>query len=55
MATWNPGMAVPKSVPVVITVIYRRDVEFGKDTSVVSQTASLNLPIKKNRKGEYKL
>lgn len=34
--------------------VYRRDESIGKDSNVVYKTNSFNLPISKNRKGEYK-
>ena len=56
MSTWNPWHGCTKISPGCYhCYVYRRDAEFGKDASVVSKTASFNLPIKKNRKGEYKL
>ena len=35
--------------------VYRRDAEFGKDSSIVTKTKAFDLPIRKNRKGEYKV
>lgn len=34
--------------------VYRRDTSIGKDSNVVYKTASFNMPIRVNRKGEYK-
>lgn len=34
--------------------VYRRDLSIGKDSNVVYKTQSFNLPIKKDRKGNYK-
>lgn len=34
--------------------VYRRDESIGKDANVVYKTRSFNLPIQRNRKGEYK-
>ena len=34
--------------------MYRRDLSIGKDANLVYKTSSFNLPISKNRKGEYK-
>ena len=51
MATWNPWHGCTKISPGCYhCYVYRRDAEFGKDTSVVSKTASFNLPVKKNEK-----
>lgn len=56
MATWNLWHGCTKISPGCYhCYVYRRDAEFGKDASVISKTASFNLPVKKNRKGEYKL
>ena len=35
--------------------VYRRDAEFDKDSSQVTKTACFNMPIRRNRKGEYKV
>ena len=35
--------------------VYRRDAEFGKDSSIVTKTKAFDLPIRKDRKGEYKV
>jgi protein gp37 len=35
--------------------MFRRDAEFGKDSEVIAKTSNFNLPIKKNKLGEYKL
>lgn len=58
MVIWQPGIHgtdVKKSAQAVQIVIYRRDAEFGKDSSMVTRTSSFDMPIKRNRKGEYKL
>lgn len=34
--------------------VYRRDESIGKDSNIIYKTKSFNLPILKNRKGEYK-
>ncbi|MEN6459753.1 MAG: DUF5131 family protein, partial [Syntrophomonas sp.] len=34
---------------------YRIDAQHGKDSSIVSKTGNFNLPLKRNRAGEYKL
>ena len=31
--------------------VYRRDAEFGKDSSIVTKTKAFDLPIRKDRKG----
>lgn len=35
--------------------VYRRDESIGKDASIVSKTGDYDLPIKRNRQGEYKI
>ncbi|MCD8224972.1 MAG: phage Gp37/Gp68 family protein [Clostridiales bacterium] len=56
MATWNPWHGCTKISPGCYhCYVYRRDAEFGKDSSVVTKTSSFNLPIRKNREKEYKL
>ena len=35
--------------------VYRRDAEFGKDSNVVTKTASFNLPIRRDRSGNWKV
>ncbi|MBQ6478876.1 MAG: DUF5131 family protein [Erysipelotrichaceae bacterium] len=34
--------------------VYRRDESIGKDSSIVYKTRSFDLPLRKNRKGEYR-
>ena len=34
--------------------VYRRDIMHGKDTSTLRKTSSFNLPVRRNRAGEYK-
>ena len=56
MPTWNPWHGCTKISPGCYhCYVYRRDAEFGKDTSVVKKTSSFNLPVKKDRRKEYKL
>ena len=35
--------------------VYRRDAEFGKDSNVVTKTASFNFPIRRDRSGNWKV
>lgn len=35
--------------------VYRRDAEFEKDSNIVTKTASFNLPVRRNRRGEWKV
>lgn len=56
MPIWNPWHGCKKISPgCAHCYVYRRDDSVGKDASVVTKTASYNLPMKKNRQGEYKL
>ncbi len=56
MAIWNPWHGCRKISPGCLNCyVYRRDAEFGKDSSIVEKTASFDLPLKRNRKKEYKL
>lgn len=56
MAVWNPWHGCRKISPGCYhCYVYRRDAEFGKDSSHVAKTANFDLPLKKNRKKEYKL
>ena len=59
MVIWQPGIhgtGCKKISPGCANCyVYRRDAEFGKDSSIVTRTSSFDMPIKRNRKGEYKL
>jgi protein gp37 len=56
MPNWNPWHGCTKISPGCYhCYVYRRDAEFDRDASVVHKTSSFDLPIKKNRRGEYKL
>lgn len=56
MAIWNPWHGCKKISPGCLNCyVYRRDAEFGKDSSIVTKTAAFSLPVKKNRRREYKL
>ena len=56
MAIWNPWHGCRKISPGCANCyVYRRDESIGKDASVVTKTGDYNLPLKKNRQGEYKL
>ena len=56
MATWNPWHGCRKvSSGCLNCYVYRRDAEFGKDSSIIARTSSFALPVKRNRKGIYKL
>ena len=56
MPLWNPWHGCTRcSTGCKNCYVYRRDAEFGKDASIVKKTASFNLPLKKDRHGNYKL
>lgn len=56
MSTWNPWHGCKKISPGCTNCyVYRRDAEFGKDSSVVTRTSNFDMPVKCNRKGDYKL
>ena len=56
MAVWNPWHGCKKiSAGCQNCYVYRRDGQFGKDSSIVSKTNNFDLPIRLNRNGEYKL
>ena len=56
MAVWNPWHGCTKiSAGCKNCYVYRRDAKYEKDASVVHKTSSFDLPVRKNRKGEYKL
>lgn len=53
---WNPWHGCRKISPGCLNCyVYRRDESIGKDASVVSKTKDYNLPIRRNRNGEYKV
>ncbi|MGN0164951.1 MAG: DUF5131 family protein [Lachnospiraceae bacterium] len=56
MSIWNPWHGCKKISPGCQNCyVYRRDAEFGKDSSIVTKTAAFDLPLKKNRQKQYKL
>lgn len=56
MAIWNPWHGCIKISPGCNhCYVYRRDAEFGKDTSKVHKTSKFDLPLQKNRRKEYRL
>ncbi len=53
---WNPWHGCHKLSPGCANCyVYRRDESIGKDASVVTKTGDYDLPLKKNRQGQYKL
>ena len=56
MAQWNPWHGCHKlSAGCKNCYVYRIDASFDRDASIISKTADFNLPMKKTRKGSYKL
>ncbi len=56
MALWNPWHGCHKlSEGCKHCYVYRGDKKRGIDSSVITQTKSFDLPVRKNRKGEYKI
>lgn len=55
MISWNPWHGCIKySTGCKNCYVYRMDAQYGRDPSEIKVTNSFNLPITKNRKGEYK-
>lgn len=55
MVSWNPWHGCHKySEGCMHCYVYRSDAKYDRDASVVSCNKTLDLPIRKNRKGEYK-
>lgn len=56
MANWNPWHGCHKlSAGCQNCYVYRMDERRGKDASIVTKLKTFDLPIKKNRNGEYKI
>lgn len=56
MPIWNPWHGCRKfSEGCQNCYVYRRDSQFGKDSSIIQKTKDFDLPLKRNRKKEYKL
>ncbi len=56
MAIWNPWHGCHKISPGCANCyVYRRDESIGKDASVVSKTGDYDLPVRKDRHGDYRL
>ncbi len=52
MATWNPWHGCKKISPGCLNCyVYRRDAEFGKDSSIIARTSSFDLPVRRESKG----
>lgn len=56
MTVWNPWHGCRKiSAGCMNCYVYRIDARHERDASLVSKTGNFNLPLKRNRKGDYKL
>ncbi len=56
MAMWNLWHGCHKiSAGCKHCYVYRQDALYEKDSSIVRKTTNFDLPLKKNRKGEYKI
>ena len=56
MTQWNPWHGCRKlSAGCKNCYVYRIDSSFDKDASFISKTSYFNLPLKRTRKGEYKI
>jgi protein gp37 len=56
MPIWNPWHGCRKISPGCLNCyVYRRDESVGKDAGVISKTADYNLPLKKDRHGNFKI
>ena len=56
MAIWNPWHGCRKISPGCANCyVYRRDESVGKDASIIAKTGDYDLPVRKNRQGDYKL
>lgn len=53
---WNPWHGCHKlSAGCLNCYVYRRDSSFQKDSSIVSKNKDFDLPLRKNKKGDYKI
>ncbi len=51
---WNPWHGCHKiSAGCLNCYVYRRDAEFGKDSSLVRKTASFDLPVRRGKSGKF--
>lgn len=56
MVIWNPWHGCHKISPGCANCyVYRRDTGIGKDAGMIYKTGNFDLPLSKNKKGEYKL
>ena len=56
MSKWNPWHGCTKISPGCYhCYMFRQDSDYGRDSTIVHKTKAFDLPVRKNRKGEYKL
>ena len=56
MTIWNPWHGCHKFSPGCKNCyVFRRDAEFGKDSNIIKRTKQFDLPIKKDRRGAWKI
>jgi protein gp37 len=56
MAQWNLWHGCTKISPGCLNCyVYRGDARYGRDSSTVIKTQSFDLPLRKNRQGDYKI
>ena len=57
MAVWNPWHGCTKKISAGcdICYVYMKKMRCTAKSSVIRRTANFDLPVKKNRRGEYKL
>lgn len=56
MANWNPWHGChKKSEGCLHCYVYRMDEKYGRDSSVVQKTAGFDLPVRRDKKGRYKI
>ena len=56
MAGWNPWHGCRKiSEGCLHCYVYRMDAAHGKDSSQIAKTQAYDLPVRKNRKGQYQI
>lgn len=56
MFIWNPWHGCKRiSSGCLNCYVYRRDSQFGKDSSIIEKTNAFDLPLKKNKQNQYKL
>jgi len=56
MTVWNPWHGCTKVSPGCLNCyVYRHDSKYERDASIVSRTSSFDLPVRRDRKGEYML